>query len=198
VHYLALGDSYTIGEGVAEGLRWPTQLVAAMRARGIAIAPPHYIARTGWTGDELSAAIDEQESKGQLRASYDLVSLQIGVNDQYRGRPVEDFSVQFAALLTRAIAFAGGKPEQVVVLSIPDWGTTPFARASGRDREHIARQLDAYNTSAAAVCQRNGATWVDITDLSRDPATAGLLADDGLHPSAEMYALWARRVEAAR
>lgn len=194
-HYLALGDSYTIGEGVPAGLRWPAQLVEAMRARGLAIAEPHYIARTGWSTDELSAAIDEQQSAGTLRTEYQLVSLQIGVNDQYRDRPPAEYSRRFAVLLARAIALAGGHPENVLVLSIPDWGTTPFARASGRDREHIAAQLDEYNAIAAAACERVRVNWVDVTAVTRDPATAGLLAEDGLHPSGDMYELWARRVE---
>lgn len=196
--FLALGDSYTIGEGVPEGLRWPALLVQAMRDRGIAIASPQYVAKTGWTTDELSAAIDEQQGKGALRTRYDLVSLQIGVNDQYRGRPAGDFTANFKTLLDRAIAFAGGRPEQVVVLSIPDWGTTPFARTSGRDREHIAAQLDDYNRVAEAISRDSGVTWVDVTAVTRDPATRELLADDGLHPSGEMYQLWAKRVEAAR
>lgn len=197
-HYLALGDSYTIGEGVPAGLRWPAQLVEAMRARGLSIAEPQYIARTGWTTDELSAAIDEQQTTGKLRAEYQLVSLQIGVNDQYRGLPPAEYIGRFDVLLARAIAFAGGHPEHVLVLSIPDWGSTPFARASGRDREHIATQLDQYNAIAAAACERMHVAWVDITAVTRDPATAGLLAEDGLHPSGDMYALWARRVEAGK
>ena len=197
-HFLALGDSYTIGEGVPEGLRWPAQLVAAMRARPIAIAEPHYIAGTGWTTDELSAAIDEQQAAGKLRHNYQLVSLQIGVNDQYRGRPPAEYTGRFNALLVRAIGFAGGQPEHVLVLSIPDWGSTPFARSSGRDREQIAAELDQYNAIAHAACKRMHVAWVDITGVTRDPASAGLLADDGLHPSGDMYALWVDRVEAGK
>ncbi len=196
--FLALGDSYTIGEGVPEGLRWPSQLVLAMRARGVRIDVPHYIAQTGWTTDELSAGIDARELAGQLRDSYQLVSLQIGVNDQYRDRPLVQFSAQFEVLLSRAIRFAGGKPANVIVLSIPDWGVTPFARASGRDRDHIAVQIDEYNGVLAAACERRGVSWIDITDISRNPASAALLVDDGLHPSGEMYAAWARRVEESR
>ena len=166
-----------------------------MRAHGIASGEPQYVAQTGWTTDELSSAIDQQQAAGKLRADYDQVSLQIGVNDQYRGRAPADFSEAFDALLSRAIGLAGGQPARVLVLSIPDWGCTPFARSSGRDRAHIAAQLDQYNAIAAAACRRAGVRWVDITGLTRDPATAGLLADDGLHPSGEMYASWARLVE---
>lgn len=196
--FLALGDSYTIGEGVPPGLRWPTQLVQAMRKRGVPMAEPQYIAGTGWTTDELSAAIDQHEGRGELRDHYALVSLQIGVNDQYRHRPASEFIGNFSTLLCRAIAFAGGNPGQVVVLSIPDWGTTPFARTTGRDREHIAAQLDEYNRAAEAVSLSMGVAWVDITAVTRAPATRDLLADDGLHPSSEMYQLWTQRVEAER
>jgi lysophospholipase L1-like esterase len=124
------------------------------------------------------------------------VSLQIGVNDQYRGRPPAEYCDRFEALLARAIEFAGGRAEHVLVLSIPDWGTTPFARSSGRDREHIAEQIDRYNAIAAAACRSRQVRWVDITGVTRDPATAGLLAEDGLHPSGDMYACWVRCVEA--
>ena len=145
VDFLALGDSYTIGEGVEDEQRWPVQLAAALRARGVAIAHPQIIARSGWTTDELSAAIDAEDAHGNLQPHYDLVSLQIGVNNQYRGRSVEDYRDEFSRLFERAVAFAGGDPAHVLVLSIPDWGTTPFAQASGRDRAQIAREIDEYN-----------------------------------------------------
>lgn len=161
------------------------------------MAEPQYIARTGWTTDELAAAIGEQQAAGNLGDNYAWVSLQIGVNDQYRGRPPAEYTAGFESLLERAVAFAGGHARKVLVLSIPDWGTTPFARASGRDREHIAAQIDQYNAIAATSCERTGAAWIDITPVTRDPATAGLLAADGLHPSGDMYALWAMQVEAS-
>lgn len=195
--YLALGDSYTIGEGVEDGERWPTRLAAALRARGIAIAHPHYIARSGWTTDELAAAIDEEQAQGQLRPDYGLVTLQIGVNDQYRGRDVGAFSVQFTDLLRRAIGFAGGKPGRVLVVSIPDWGTTPFATASGRDRGQIAAEIDAFNTAIAAFCQRSGVAWVDVTGLGRRTDAADEVVADGLHPSPRMYERWTAKIEAA-
>jgi lysophospholipase L1-like esterase len=195
--YLALGDSYTIGEGVEDDQRWPVQLAAALRTRGLAIAHPHIIARSGWTTDELSAAIDEEQAQGQLQPPYGLVSLQIGVNDQYRGRSVDEFSGQFSRLLERAIEFAGGEPAHVLVVSIPDWGTTPFAQASGRDRTHIAREIDQFNAAAEAFCHQRGVTWVDITDLTRVPQLTHLLVADSLHPSDEMYTLWAVRIQAA-
>jgi lysophospholipase L1-like esterase len=187
LRYLALGDSYTIGEAVAEHERWPAQLVAGLAGRGIALAPPRYIATTGWTTDELWAAMDEAEPLGQ----WDFVSLLIGVNNQYRRRPVETYVPEFARLLERAIVLAGGRADRVLVLSIPDWGVTPFGQDSGRDRRRIAEELDAYNAAAAEQCAGRGVAFVDITGVSR---SLGLrpdrVAGDGLHPSGLAYADW--------
>ncbi len=186
--WLALGDSYSIGEGVAPAGRWPMQLAAMLRARGIAIDDPRIIATTGWTTDELSAAMDAEAPLGD----WDFVSLLIGVNNQYRGRPLDDYIGEFTRLLQRAIALAGDAPGRVLVLSIPDWGVTPFARDSGRDLQQIADDLDAYNAAAQELCDRHGVAFVDITDISRDRGDeAEMLADDGLHPSAAMYTRWA-------
>ena len=190
IPFLALGDSYTIGEAVPEGGRWPVQLARALRAGGVPLADPVIVARTGWTTDELDAAIDD----ARLDARYGLVTLLIGVNDQYRGRPVEDYAPRFEALLARAIGFAGGDAGRVVVLSIPDWGVTPFAARQDRDAARIARELDAYNATARGIAQRHGVAFVDITAYSRG-AGATELADDGLHPSAAQYAAWARVAE---
>lgn len=185
--YLALGDSYTIGEGMPEAGRWPMQLAGALRADGIALADPRIIAATGWTTDELSAAIDAAEPLGQ----WDFVSLLVGVNNQYRGRSVADYRGEFRGLLQRAIKFAGGRADRVLVLSIPDWGATPFAVQQGRDRAQIAAELDAYNAAAKALCAEHGVAFVDITTASRDHGgDVEMLADDGLHPSAAMYARW--------
>ena len=187
LRYLALGDSYTIGEGVPEAGRWPVQLARALRAEGIAVSEPKIIAQTGWTTDELDAAIDSVHPL----AEYDLVSLLIGVNNQYRGRSVDEYSEQFSALLERAIGFAQWKRERVLVLSIPDWGVTPFAE--GRDRASIAQEIDQFNATALQACVQRGVAFVDITPASRDDGDAAeMLADDGLHPSAEMYARWTR------
>lgn len=188
--FLALGDSYTIGEGVEPALRWPVQMAAALRESGLALADPQIIATTGWTTDELDAGIDAAAPQGP----FALVTLLIGVNNQYRGRSVDEYREQFDALLQRALGFAGGNARRVFVLSIPDWGVTPFAIASGRDRVQIAHELDAYNAAAAAVCARHEVAFVDITDLSREyGGETVMLAEDGLHPSAAMYALWHRR-----
>jgi lysophospholipase L1-like esterase len=202
LRYLALGDSYTIGEGVAEDSRWPVQLARALRGEGTALDDPDIIAATGWTSDELDAAIDT----AQPADDYDLVSLLIGVNNQYRGRAVDEYRHQFAALLERAIGFAGGRSERVLVLSIPDWGATRFGRDSGRDLAVIADELDAYNDAARGICATRGVAFVDITPVSRDRGRQPeMLADDGLHPSAAMYARWtqlalpvARRLLASR
>ena len=186
--YLALGDSYTIGEGVEERGRWPMQLAQGLREAGIATADPRIIATTGWTTDELAAAMDAAEPLGE----WDFVSLLIGVNNQYRGRDVDDYLGEFTRLLQRAIALANARADRVLVLSIPDWGVTPFARNEGRDLQQVADELDAYNAAAREVCSAHGVAFVDITGISRDGGDApGMLADDGLHPSAAMYARWA-------
>jgi lysophospholipase L1-like esterase len=180
--YLALGDSYTIGESVAAHERFPHQL-----ARELGLAEPLIVAKTGWTTDELNAAIDAAAPRGP----YDLVTLLIGVNNQYRGRSVDEYRTQFAALLQRAIGFAGGDARKVVVVSIPDWGVTPFAE--GRDRAKIASEIDAYNAVNRDEAARAGARWVDVTPVSRRPDPS-LVADDRLHPSAAQYAEWARLI----
>lgn len=187
LHYLALGDSYTIGESVDASARWPVQLAAELRDAGIAVEPPRIIAKTGWTTDELSDAIDEAAPGDD----YDFVTLAIGVNNQYRGRDVDNYREEFTALLQRAIDFAGGEPEHVMVLSIPDWGVTAFGRDSGRDVVQIARELDTYNAAAREICAVHGVAFVDITPVSRaHGAQPAMLADDGLHPSAAMYRQW--------
>ena len=187
--YLALGDSYTIGEGVPDEGRWPAQLAAALRGEGIVLADPRIVATTGWTTDELDAAIDAAEPLGQ----FGFVSLLIGVNNQYRGRGVDEYREQFAALLRRAIGYAGGRRDRVLVLSIPDWGVTRFGRDSGRDLARISRELDAYNAAARDICAELGVAFVDITPVSRERGLEEtMMADDGLHPSAAMYAEWTR------
>ncbi|AIF46725.1 lysophospholipase [Dyella japonica A8] len=184
MRYLALGDSYSIGEGVPEAGRWPVQLAVRLRREGVALDDPTIIATTGWTTDELSAAMDA----ATLTPPYDLVSLLIGVNNQYRGRSADDYRDEFRRMLDRAIALARQRANRVLVLSIPDWGVTPFAHGSGRDVLRIAEELDVYNAIASEEAEASGARFVDITAISRQhPA---LLADDGLHPSAAQYALW--------
>lgn len=188
--FLALGDSYTIGESVAVADRWPNQLALRLRKSGIDIADPEIIAKTGWTTDELSLAIDAAKPHGP----YALVTLLIGVNNQYRGRDAEQYRKEFAALLERAIAFAGGDPKRVVVVSIPDWGVTPFA--AGRDRTKIGREIDLFNAINREETKRAGARYADVTPGSRLAATdPTLVAPDGLHPSAKMYTSWVSVIE---
>ena len=185
VRILALGDSYTIGEGVAEADRWPVRLAAMIRARGVKAGAPTIIAQTGWTTDELSAAIDVARPD----SNYDLVTLLIGVNNQYRGRSAEEYRAEFRALLARATGFARGKASHVLVVSIPDWSVTPYAQ--GRDRAAIARAIDRFNAVNRDEAARVGARYADITPLSRQPAGDSLVVTgDGLHPSAAMYATW--------
>jgi len=192
VRLLALGDSYTIGEGVADDERWPARLVAMLRARGVAAQAPTIVARTGWTTDELWSGIDT----AHLDAPYDLVTVLIGVNNQYRGRGAEEYRVEVERLLTRATHLAGGRAGRVIVMSIPDWSVTPFATsaaAGGRDRGRTASEIDAFNTINRDAAAAAGAHWIDVTLVSRRAASEpALLAPDGLHPSAAMYAEWAR------
>jgi lysophospholipase L1-like esterase len=186
--YLALGDSYTIGESVPEGERWPNQLAKLLKADGIE-TDITIIARTGWTTDELWQGIQALE----IQPPYDLVSLLVGVNNQYRGRDIDEYRDQFIFLLKKSIEYAGGEPDRVVVLSIPDWGVTPFA--SGRDSKKIAKEIDAYNQVNQEESQRAGAHYLDVTPVSREAdSNEALIASDGLHPSGKMYAIWAEKV----
>jgi lysophospholipase L1-like esterase len=188
LRFLALGDSYTIGESVRETQRWPVQLAEALRAEGVDVGNVDIIARTGWRTDDLDAAITRNDPKGP----YDLVSLLIGVNNQYQGRTLDQYRKEFPALLSRAIGFAGGKPERVIVLSIPDYGATPFGQGSG-DAARIGQEIDKYNSIASAACGEAHVRFVDITPGSRRATEdEGLVAEDGLHPSGKMYAEWAK------
>lgn len=187
LRYLALGDSYTIGEGVEPAQRWPLQLAQRLRDDGIALDDPQIVATTGWTTDELSAGMDA----ATLAPPYDLVSLSIGVNNQYRGRDLENYRHEFAALLRRAIALAGLRAERVIVVSIPDWGATRFGHESGRDTAVIARELDAFNAINREEARRLQIAWADVSAISREVGTdVTQLADDGLHPSGRQYASW--------
>ncbi len=186
---LALGDSYTIGESVQENERWPMQLVEMLGEAGNNFEKPEIIAKTGWTTDELIAAINEANPKGP----FDLVSLLIGVNNQYRGNSLSTYREEFEFLLRKAIDFAGGDIKKVIVVSIPDWGVTPFAE--GRDREKIAQEIDAFNEANEQITESLGVTYVEITKDSKLAATdLSLIAADGLHPSSKMYKHWASLV----
>ena len=185
--FLSLGDSYTIGESVPEADRWSVQLAQMLRKDGIAVAPPDIIARTGWTTAELMDGIAEARKKKE----YKLVSLLIGVNNQYRGQSIERFRTEFRTLLETSIEYASGRKDRVFVLSIPDWGVSPFGARS--DRAKVAREIDAFNAVAEEECDKAGILYIDITPISRTGLSdLSMFASDGLHFSGKMYGLWAR------
>ena len=189
---LCLGDSYTIGEAVAARDTWPMQLAQLLEQALTQQWRVQIVAKTGWSTDELSAAIDRAETAHEIHPPYELVSLAIGVNNQYRDRSVENYAVEFAALLHRAISYAT-VASHVLILSIPDWGQTPFAIQDARGPEKIAAQIDLFNAESRRQATAAGAHYIDVTLLSRrkDPE---LVAHDGLHPSAKAYAQWAHAV----
>jgi lysophospholipase L1-like esterase len=187
IRFLALGDSYTIGESVPEPDRWPNQLAKLLEENG-ARAEVTIIARTGWTVKELWEGIQANPPEG----TYDLVSLLIGVNDQYRGYPSDGYREDFRFMLGRAVEYAGGNPQRVVVLSIPDWGFAPFA--ADRDTEPISLQIDEFNAINLEETQKAGAHYVDVTSISREAVNdPSIIAVDGLHPSGKMYTMWAEK-----
>jgi lysophospholipase L1-like esterase len=186
IRYLALGDSYTIGESVLESERWPNQLAGLLKSSSDQDVEVTIIARTGWTTAELWQGIQAQ----QVSPPYDMVSLLIGVNNQYRGYDINEYREEFRFLLAKAIEYAGGNADRVFVLSIPDWGVTPFAK--GRDAEKIAQEIDAFNAVNLEESQKAGVSYVDVTPVSRKAINdITLIAGDGLHPSGGMYAAWA-------
>jgi len=187
--YLALGDSYTIGEQVKDTENFPNHVVKLLKEKKIIFQEPSIIAKTGWTTDELQ----NQLAQTRLAIPLDLVTLLIGVNNQYRGRSSEEYAVQFEELLQQAIGYAGGKTNHVIVLSIPDWGVTPFAE--GRDRKKIAREIDEFNTINKRISEKHKVHYIDITPLTREASTdLTLLTDDKLHPSGKDYKRWAQKV----
>lgn len=186
--YLALGDSYTIGESVAESERWPVQLAKALTEKGTPVESPKIIAVTGWRTDNLKNGIDI----AQIKEKYDLVSLLIGVNNQYQGKSTEAYAAEFEDLLKTAIQFAGGDTSNVFVVSIPDYGFTPFGASS---QEKISKELNEFNAINKRIVDTFGITYINITDISRkgleDPE---LVAEDTLHPSGKQYTLWVERI----
>jgi lysophospholipase L1-like esterase len=189
--YLALGDSYTIGEQVPMKENFPHQTVALLAKENIKVSDPVIIATTGWTTDELAASIREHN----LKETFSFVSLLIGVNNQYRGRDIENYKKEFNALLEQSIIFADGHSSRVFVLSIPDWGVTPFA--DGRDRVKIAKEIDEYNAANKKITEAYKCHYCEITDSTRkNGQSREYLAGDGLHPSAKEYWVWAERLAA--
>jgi lysophospholipase L1-like esterase len=187
--FLALGDSYTIGESVGQNERWPEQLTLELAEKSIALAPPTIIAKTGWTTDELQEGINQ----APLDYPYDWVSLLIGVNNQYRGLDIETFKEEIENLLSQAIIFSGNKNAHVFVISIPDWGVMPFAKS--QNQEKIATEIDDFNQAIYEICIHNNIRFVDITPISRQVSNhPEWIATDGLHPSGEQYAQWVKEL----
>lgn len=190
--YLALGDSYTIGEGVAAKDRYPHQAVEMLKESGINFSEPKIIATTGWTTDELAKGIQAADIKGK---NYDLVTILIGVNNQFRGRPVENYQKEFRQLLEDGITFAKGDKSHVVVLSIPDWGVTPFAVNRGSDQEKVALEIDLYNKAKKAIAEEMGVDYIDITEHYRiNGMKPESVVSDNLHPSGLIYQYWAEKL----
>lgn len=184
--FLALGDSYTIGESVDASERWPVQLAHYINndQRGFSMADPVIIARTGWTTQELHSAIKEKSPDHD----FDLVSLLIGVNNQYRDYPIEDYPQEFERLLDLAIAFARGDKEHVIVVSIPDYGFTPFGE---KNKDKITPGIEAYNKINKKISDIRGVKYYNITDISQQGLKyPSLVANDGLHPSGRQYGKW--------
>lgn len=187
--FLALGDSYTIGESVSKDHRWPVQLTDSLQNRGIPMDEPKIIAKTGWTTANLQKAINDN----QIHSNYDLVSLLIGVNNQYQDLEFEQFENEFEELLNQAISFADEKSLNVFVVSIPDYGATPFGQ--DRNPDQIAKELKRYNESAQNISEEYGVTFINITPLSKDALEIpALTADDNLHPSGKMYQQWVAKM----
>lgn len=189
INYLALGDSYTIGESVVESGRWPEQLRDSLMSRGVSVGGIKIIATTGWRTDDLSSAMDNE----RLKDDYNLVSLLIGVNNQYQGRSVEAYKPEFETLLNRAIRLAGGDKKNVFVVSIPDYAFTPFGQKGDSDK--ISSELESYNAACKEITIANGVQHIDITGISKEGiAEPELVAKDGLHPSAKQYTLWVEKI----
>jgi len=187
--YLALGDSYTIGESVSEQDRWPVLLVKSLKENGIEFSAPRILAKTGWTTGELLTAIENEQIEGQ----FDLVTLLIGVNNQYRGYDIEEFRTEYIQLLDIAIAFAQNDPAKVIIVSIPDWGVSPFA--AGQDLEKISKKIDAFNAIKKEETLKKSVKFVDITEISRKALYNSLyIAEDGLHFSGAMHQLWVNEI----
>lgn len=188
INYLALGDSYTIGQSVEENESYPVQLGDSLSNSGYTIEEVRIIAKTGWTTDELQTAIDDTED---LAESYDLVSLLIGVNNQFRGRTTNTYTPEFEALLQQAINFAGGNKDRVFVLSIPDYAYTPFGNGSTQ----ISEGIDQYNVVNKNIAEGLGVAYFDITSISREGLDdTALVASDGLHPSGKQYTEWVKLI----
>ena len=185
ISYLALGDSYTIGEAVSEDQRWPVQLTEKLNDAGIHVDDPLIIAKTGWTTDELQKAIVEKNPK----TDYDIVSLLIGVNNQYRGYPIDQYKKEFRELLHQAVAFADGDTTKVFVVSIPNYGVTPFGIEKGEEK--IRQELLVYDSIADSISSAYNIPFINITPISeKAKKDSSYIASDQLHPSGKQYSEW--------
>lgn len=192
LNYLALGDSYTIGEAVEQKDSFPYQFAVRLKQQGLSIAEPKVIAKTGWTTDELQAAIKTEN----ITQNFDIVTLLIGVNNQYRGYAKENYRKEFVQLLHAAVNFAGGNTNRVFVISIPDWGVTPFGLSSGKNTKDIANEIDAFNAINKEETLALKVNYTDITPSSRKVATdLSLVAADGLHYSGKMHLQWVSSID---
>jgi lysophospholipase L1-like esterase len=186
IKYLALGDSYTIGESVCVTCRFPAQLADSLQSGHNYQVSTNIIAQTGWTTTNLKSAIAAEAPA----TDYDLVTLLIGVNNQFQHRPFSLYETEFPELVNIAISHANGNKNNVVVLSIPDYAYTPYGQGSS-DPQEISDQIDAYNAFAENYCNSNDIKFVNITDITRNGlSNPALVADDGLHPSEDAYELF--------
>ncbi len=182
--FLALGDSYTIGESVHEKDRWSMQMIDLLK-NDFNFTKHEIIALTGWTTAELTQAIEAKN----LTEQFDMVSLLIGVNNQYRGQSLDNYRTEFKQLLNISTKFAKNDAKRVIVLSIPDWGNTPFAIS--QNKEKIATEIDAFNHVAKEACKKAGIVFIDITEITRKNTDESIFASDGLHYAGKMHRLWA-------
>nr|WP_298931092.1 SGNH/GDSL hydrolase family protein [uncultured Allomuricauda sp.] len=189
ISFLALGDSYTAATSESTINSWPEQLVQILKKKGTSVNTPEILAKAGWTSTDLLKTIESQ----QLAPSYGLVSLLIGVNNQYKGKDINIFKEEFPKLLDTSIALAQNNPKNVFVLSIPDWSVTPFARL--RDKKKIVKELNNYNTIIEEEAKKRNVMFIEITQSSRNAAVnPSLIASDSLHPSKKMYKIWAKKI----
>jgi lysophospholipase L1-like esterase len=192
VSYLALGDSYTIGQGVDPSQNYPNLLTSKLRNRGITINDPVVIAVTGWTTQDLLQAM----RKAQLDdKQFDLLTLLIGVNNQYRGQSLEEYEKDLSELMIKSLALVGDDKNRIIVISIPDWGVTPYASSLARDKAMIAAEIDRFNEKNKSLAEKTGVRYLEITEEYRSLGhMEQYLAVDGLHPSEKVYDRWAERL----
>ncbi len=190
--FLALGDSYTIGEGVHIQDSFPYQTADILRNKNIHLNSPIIVAKTGWTTSELFTTIESRN----LNNEYDIVTLLIGVNNQYRGKPIQEFTDEYEMLLQKAISLAGNKRSHVLALSIPDWSVTPFAE--GRDKKKIADEINGFNTIVESISSSSKVPFIDITmEYRARSVDLSFIAQDKLHPSGKEYQAWSEKIAEA-